>query len=149
QYVDLTEEERRRTGDELLLQLLVAHLRGVAAGALGETRRPPVVVRARGRVERSVRELRVDVFGLPRALRRVRRAVVYRQRPRGIGPRVTRWIGDDVGDRHAERLVDAIRHLITRDDLPARRMSRDDDRAHVRKDVLVRELPQDLVDELE
>ncbi len=91
----------------------------------------------------------MHLLRLPRALRGIGRRVARHLRPRRIGPRVARRVRDNVADGDSERLVHTVRDLVSRDELPAGRMPRDHDRPHVRKDVLVRQLLQDLIDEIE
>ena len=89
------------------------------------------------------------LLGLPGALRAFGGAIAGWLRPRRVGPRVAGRIRDHVGHGDAERVVDAVRHLVARDELPAGGVSRDDDRTKIRKYVLVRELLQNLIDEIE
>ena len=71
-----------------------------------------------------------------------------RGRTRRVEIGVAGRIRDDIGDRHAERLVKLIRHLVTVGELPASRMSREHDGLEIRKHRLVRRLLQDLVGEV-
>ena len=89
------------------------------------------------------------LFRVPPAFGVLRRRIVDGLRARGVRPRIARRVGDNVGDRHAQRVVDLVGHLIARHELSAGRVSRDHDCFHVREDRFVRELSQDLVDEVE
>src|SRR6185437_3336535 len=152
QYVHLTQQICRRTCDQLLLQLLVRHLCSIRVAIL-ETRRPLIVGRHPGRVERPVCEISVRLLSVrtERFLVCIDRVRVARwKRPDGSRPCVARWIGNDVAHRHTlERPVHLVRHLVARRELSARRVSSYDDMPEVRKVLPVRELAHDLIDEIE
>ncbi len=104
------------------------------------------------RVERSVREVRVDLrlVGAERFLvGRARIGVPRGQRTHRRRPRVARRIGDDIADRYPERAVHRVRHFIARHELAAGRVPGDDDVREVRKGLLVCQLSENLIHEVE
>ena len=131
--------------------MVVGESRAVSR-ALLEAGRPVVVGRA---------AVRVVVTGeRRRRVRRQRQLITRRQRGDGarhgahrraqaVEIRVRRRVGDDVGDRHAELLVHLVGHRVALSELPAGRMSADDDGREIRKEVLPGELAQQVVGDVE
>ena len=149
QDVVLAEQVGDGARDELPRELRVAECGGVPRPVL-EPVGPLVVGGAPAPVPHRSERRRVG----PSRGNEARRARLERpgggtRGPLVGGPGVARRVRDGVLHRHAERVVDLARHPVAVRDLAARGVPGDDDPPQVREHVPARELPQDLVQEVE
>jgi len=129
QGIEASQQIDNRTGDHLPFQLLVGDPGGISRAFLESV--GPVVV---GRAVPCIAEgSKFGAFG--------RRACFV-----GIG--IAGGIGDDIGHRNAELIMDAVCHLVAGGELPARGVPCKHDLPQIGKNILARQLQEDLVHEV-